>query len=357
MLVLLVRPPARRLTAPPPARAGRRGAGGGDRRRASALAPRCRSRAVARQRADRRRPGDPVWGGWAVDVAKSQAIGAVLRRRGRRALSSACGAPVPGTGGCPGARRRRGFGVVSSYAGPVVLDPVFNQFTPCRPGEAAHGRARAGRARPASRWARSTRSTPRAARPRPTPTSPGWARRSASSSTTSCCERLHARRGAAGRRPRARPRPLPRRAAAGCCGWRWWRPFGMLRRRSGWPSAWRRARAARPATRAAGRRPLPRAARAGALGVVSNQLSRRVEAPRRHASRSSLTRDPRPFSRFERRIARPERLRSRSARLARRTASAPTRRRSSGSAPPWPSSAARARALRPPAAAELRAGS
>jgi STE24 endopeptidase len=68
------------------------------------------------------------WWGWAGDLAKSQAIGAVLagaggavlmvgmRRFGRRWW-------------IPGAAVVVAFGVAMTYAGPVVLDPIFNRFT------------------------------------------------------------------------------------------------------------------------------------------------------------------------------------------------------------------------------------
>jgi STE24 endopeptidase len=67
------------------------------------------------------------WLGWAGDVAKSQAIGALfaagggalliggMRRFGRRWW-------------IPGAAAVVAFGVIITYAGPVVLDPLFNTF-------------------------------------------------------------------------------------------------------------------------------------------------------------------------------------------------------------------------------------
>jgi STE24 endopeptidase len=67
------------------------------------------------------------WGGWAGDVAKSTAISAVLtaggavlllggmRRFGRRWW-------------LPGSAAAVGLALVFTYAGPVVLDPVFNRF-------------------------------------------------------------------------------------------------------------------------------------------------------------------------------------------------------------------------------------
>jgi STE24 endopeptidase len=67
------------------------------------------------------------WGGWAADVAKSTGIAAVL-------WGGAGALIVVGTGRfgrrwwLPGAALVVAFGVVSVYAGPVVLDPVFNRF-------------------------------------------------------------------------------------------------------------------------------------------------------------------------------------------------------------------------------------
>jgi STE24 endopeptidase len=74
------------------------------------------------------------WTGYAGDVAKSTAIGAVLagaggallvfgmRRFGRRWWA-------------PGAAVVVLFGVLTTYATPVVLDPLFNKFTPLPEGE------------------------------------------------------------------------------------------------------------------------------------------------------------------------------------------------------------------------------
>ena len=108
------------------------------------------------------------WTGYAGDVAKSTAIGAVLagaggallmfgmRRFGRRWWAPAAAVVV-------------GFGVVTTYLTPIVLDPLFNKFTPLPAGRRAP-RCSRWRARRASTSARSTRWTPRAARPPPTRT-------------------------------------------------------------------------------------------------------------------------------------------------------------------------------------------
>ena len=74
------------------------------------------------------------WVGYASDVAKSTAIGALLagaggallifgmRRFGRRWWAPAAAVVV-------------GFGVVTTYLTPIVLDPLFNKFTPLPDGK------------------------------------------------------------------------------------------------------------------------------------------------------------------------------------------------------------------------------
>jgi STE24 endopeptidase len=91
--------------------------------------------AVARQRAKDVGLVTQSWLGWAEDVAKSQAIGAVLwgaggallilgmRRFGRRWW-------IPGTVVVVV------FGVAITYASPIVLDPLFNKFTVLTQGRA-----------------------------------------------------------------------------------------------------------------------------------------------------------------------------------------------------------------------------
>ena len=158
--------------------AARRAAGKRARRPAPAAAAAARSRRSHGRalplRAARQRAKDVglVTQGWAAGPSTSP-------RRPRSAAAS------PGAGGAaargpdaplpprrwwaPGALAVVAFGVVFTYLGPVVLDPLFNKFTPLPAGD-ARGRARARPSAPASTWARSTRSTPRAARPPPTPT-------------------------------------------------------------------------------------------------------------------------------------------------------------------------------------------
>jgi STE24 endopeptidase len=91
-------------------------------------------RAIARERAKDVGLVTQSWTGYAGDVAKGEAIGAVLagaggallmfglRRFGRHWW-------VPGTVVVVA------FGVLGSYASPVVLDPLFNRFEKLPPGE------------------------------------------------------------------------------------------------------------------------------------------------------------------------------------------------------------------------------
>jgi STE24 endopeptidase len=90
-------------------------------------------RAASRQRAIDVGLVTQSWGGWAGDVAKSAGIstlfaaggGAVLvlglRRFGRNWWA-------------PGAAFVAGFALIFTYLGPIVLDPVFNKFTPLPAG-------------------------------------------------------------------------------------------------------------------------------------------------------------------------------------------------------------------------------
>jgi STE24 endopeptidase len=91
-------------------------------------------RVVARERARDVGLVTQDWLGYAGDVAKGTAIGTVLagvggallvfgmRRFGRAWWAPAAAVVVA-------------FGVVTTYATPVVLDPLFNKFTPLPPGE------------------------------------------------------------------------------------------------------------------------------------------------------------------------------------------------------------------------------
>jgi len=91
--------------------------------------------ALARRRAVRAGLITQSWGGWAGDVAKSSAIGAVFAGVGAEAaaaLRRRFGASwwLPGAGGAAVA------GAAYLVAGPLLLDPLFNTFTPLPDGEA-----------------------------------------------------------------------------------------------------------------------------------------------------------------------------------------------------------------------------
>jgi STE24 endopeptidase len=90
-------------------------------------------RAVARERAKDVGLVTQSWGGWSVDVAKGTAIGATLGAAGGAAL--VFGMRRFGRAWwAPGAALVAGFAVVFTFAGPILLDPVFNKFTPLPAG-------------------------------------------------------------------------------------------------------------------------------------------------------------------------------------------------------------------------------
>ncbi len=68
------------------------------------------------------------WPAWAGDVAKSAAIGAGVAGVGV-ALAAALARRFGRRWWLPGAAAAVGIGAVFLYAGPVVLDPLFNRFT------------------------------------------------------------------------------------------------------------------------------------------------------------------------------------------------------------------------------------
>jgi len=74
------------------------------------------------------------WGGWTGDVAKSAAIGAVLAALGA-GLAALLARRFGRRWWMPGAALVVLVGGAFQFAGPVVLDPVFNEFTPLPAGE------------------------------------------------------------------------------------------------------------------------------------------------------------------------------------------------------------------------------
>ena len=90
--------------------------------------------AVSHQRAVDVGLSTQSWGEWAGDVAKSEAISVVLAGAGA-ALGLGLMRRFPRRWWIPGSAVVVALGVVFIYAGPVVLDPVFNKFTPLKQGQ------------------------------------------------------------------------------------------------------------------------------------------------------------------------------------------------------------------------------
>lgn len=91
-------------------------------------------RAAGRRRAVRVGLVTQSWGGWAVDLAKAGAIGAGVAA-GAGALADGLMRRWPRAWWVPGAGAVAGAGAAVAFAGPVVLDPLFNRFTPLPDGE------------------------------------------------------------------------------------------------------------------------------------------------------------------------------------------------------------------------------
>lgn len=72
------------------------------------------------------------WDGYAADLAKSWAITAVLAGVGAM-LAVVLMRRMPRTWWLPGAAIVFAFGAGTIYAGPVLIDPLFNRFEPARP--------------------------------------------------------------------------------------------------------------------------------------------------------------------------------------------------------------------------------
>ena len=75
-----------------------------------------------------------AWSGYARDTAVSWGIGAVIAGVGA-AAGLGLVRRYPRGWWVPGSALVVAFGVVSIYAGPVVLDPLFNKFTPLAAGQ------------------------------------------------------------------------------------------------------------------------------------------------------------------------------------------------------------------------------
>src|SRR3954447_1214129 len=74
------------------------------------------------------------WGPWAGDVAKSTAIGSVMAASGA-ALAVGVIRRFPRTWWLPGSAAIVGLSTLMVFVAPVVIDPLFNKFTPLPDGE------------------------------------------------------------------------------------------------------------------------------------------------------------------------------------------------------------------------------
>jgi STE24 endopeptidase len=91
-------------------------------------------RAVARRRAIAAGLDTQSWRGWAGDLAKASAIGSVLAAGGGAAVVGAT-RRYPRHWWAPAAAGSVAFGALLAALAPVVLDPIFNDFTPLPEGE------------------------------------------------------------------------------------------------------------------------------------------------------------------------------------------------------------------------------
>jgi STE24 endopeptidase len=91
-------------------------------------------RAIARRRAIAVGLDTQSWRGWAGDLAKASAIGAGLAAGGGAAIVAAT-RRYPRAWWAPAAAGSVVFGALLAALAPVVLDPLFNDFTPLPEGE------------------------------------------------------------------------------------------------------------------------------------------------------------------------------------------------------------------------------
>src|SRR3954452_7526186 len=91
-------------------------------------------RAVARERARRVGLITQSWSGWGADLAKTSGIGGAVAAAGA-ALADALIRRAPQMWWLPASGVVVAAGALVAFAGPVVLDPLFNRFTPLPDGE------------------------------------------------------------------------------------------------------------------------------------------------------------------------------------------------------------------------------
>jgi STE24 endopeptidase len=133
LLVLLVRRPPRRLVRPRRHAVVAAAGAGAALSLALNVAPLPLS-AVAHARAVDVGLSTQGWAGWAKDLGKSWALGATFTGAGA-AAAIALMRRFPRGWWLPGSAAVVAFGVATVYAGPVLLDPIFNRFTPLPEGQ------------------------------------------------------------------------------------------------------------------------------------------------------------------------------------------------------------------------------
>ncbi|HEX3317921.1 MAG TPA: M48 family metallopeptidase [Solirubrobacteraceae bacterium] len=94
--------------------------------------------AVLRRRSLRVGLATQSWGGWAVDQGKALGIGAALSAAGG-ALFVGLVRRRPRDWWLPASGATVGLSALFLFVGPVLLDPVFNRFTPLAPGPVRDG--------------------------------------------------------------------------------------------------------------------------------------------------------------------------------------------------------------------------
>ena len=272
-------------------RGGRRRAVGRDERRGPPAGGRL-AQALAR-----RRPRDPVVDG--LGGRPGQGAGhrrGVRGRRRRRPRSRSCAATR-----APGGRRARACSWASASpsrgSGPVVLDPIFNRFTPLPEGttrsdvlELARRGGRRGR-----RGLRGRREPPHDGRQRLRQRARGG--RSASCCSTRSCATSSATRSASSS-PTSSGTCATATSARSARDARARRAGRDARDRARWPSGCC-PRASRRARRRCRRSRWPRRSSASPVRAVANQLSRRDRDARRRVRAATSTDAPEPFIGFE----------------------------------------------------------
>jgi STE24 endopeptidase len=238
------------------------------------------------------------WPGYARDTAVSWAIGAVIAGAGATA-GLALIRRLPRSWWVPGSALVVAFGIVSIYAGPVVLDPLFNTFKPLPAGQARSDVLElARRAHVEVGQVYEVDASRRTTAANAYVTGLGKTKRVVLYDTLlNNFSRDELRLVVAHELGHVRHRDVPN----GLLYLAIVAPFGLLAA----AQLTRRLvpqEGARPGPAVLPALALSLAVMAATIGTISNQLSRRVEA-RADAFALDLTREPAPFISFEQRIA------------------------------------------------------